>query len=352
LTIFEQFIVAQIKSQSAQLSLLPASEYGYPEDRPLMRRMPLATVTEVRSAEFPATNNPWVPVAGEERSVPAASQAPYVHIEADGGVFMMAGIRIEKHRRFLDFLFSTSQPLRVAGGVGQGFMFRRREAAKVVEGDASKGLLIDKLVLELQGIKVRYIPPGHTTTDGVGHVQPLCIDYDSKFVPGNAFGLMNVDASLRSKGFDPSTFEGYSFIAISRTYLDRFLLVMTMRYHASLPTIFKMEPETAGLARYAISNEFLNGAPLNEILDKIGAASSGGARDRVVRTLKSPRERKLLLELGIRIELKGRMNRVYYSKEENKTRSINSFGVGWNKHEAIADGRWKEGTGKQGRLGL
>ena len=95
---------------------------------------------------------------------------------------------------------------------------------------------------------------------------------------------------------------------------------------------------------------------LNDILDKIGVAASGGARDDVVRDIKSPAQSELLLSLGIRVQRMGKMNKVYYKKEvhkqdekmtpvpvvKKKPKSLNAPGIDWDKSEAIKDGRWKD----------
>lgn len=348
--------------------LLPSSEYHYPEGfDELMRRPPLSTVTEVRSAEFPSTNNAYVSIPGEKGTRLADSQAPYKSVDKNGGVYTMSGIRLEKHRRFLDFLFSNAKPFDLAG-IATGYMFRRRAAAKAVEGDASKGAAIDKLVMELQRIQLTYTP--QNCENEVDEAQPLCVGYKSKFTPGRpskswglGASLFDVDSAIATKGFDPSTFEDYSFIAISMLYLGRFELDTTMRYHEALPTIFKMKPETAGLARFAVSNNFLPHTPLNEIIRRIGAATSDSGCDRVAKMLREPREAKLLAELGIEICLKlkkvtapGTTNTksrltscVIYDKSNSPTLSIFADGIfgKWNGAPSLS----QPSAGDQGLLG-
>lgn len=334
--------------------LAPASEYGYPTSMPLMERFPLATSVGVRTAEFPATNSPLAPLAGGGTKL-AASQGVYECHDDDGGVYRMVGVRREKHRRFLEFLFLYSEPLPIGEDGACGFMFKRKAAAKAITGDADKYLRIDELVEELSAIKLYYTAPGHVAKDGIGEFQYLGAGYRAKYAHGEKT-YIHIDDALRDAGFDPQTFNGYSFIKISAMFMGRFLKGWTMRYHQALPTIFKMSPEAAGLARYALSWKFLNWVSLNDILDKIGVAASGGARDDVVRDIKSPVQRDLLLSVGIRVHRIGKTNKVYYKKEvdkedenmtavprvKKKPKSFNALGIDWDKAEAVKAGRWKD----------
>lgn len=99
---------------------------------------------------------------------------------------------------------------------------------------------------------------------------------------------------------------------------------LTLSYHPALPQIFKMGPVGAQLARYVLSQSFLNAAPLEEILDKIGAPT-GGARGRAVAELRSGVDATCLEELGIKVSEQGFRRRVvvhYRAGATGKTLAI------------------------------
>lgn len=300
-----------------QLSLL---DYAYPEDSPLMKRMPLATASEVRSSAFPASNHVVVP---GKRGVPTASQAPYEFTDDKGGLVRMWGPRRERHRRFLDYILFVAKPVAVAGGA-QGFFIDRKDAARCVFGNRQMYLHIDKLAVEMQHIQVQYVPPGFA--DGVGQVQPLCVDYSSSYQFGLDTAPDGLDASLVRKGFDASQFEGLAFVALGGVYLRRFLTDISLRYHPALETIYKMDVVAASLARFALSNDYLRARPLNEVLDQLGA-SSGSSRDRTIAELKNGKDAELLAELGIMIRVHAGRNCVFYETAETEIKVLKSRGL-------------------------
>ncbi|WP_394412922.1 hypothetical protein [Roseateles sp. BYS78W] len=303
-----------------QLSLLPVTEYAYPADSPLMKRMPLATASEVRSSAFPASNNVVVP---GKRGVPTAAQAPYEFRDDDGGLVRMWGPRRERHRRFLDYILFIAKPVAIAGG-NQGFFIDRKDAARCVFGDKQMYLHIDKLAVEMQHIQVQYVPPGFN--DGVGQVQPLCVDYMSDYRFGVDSAKDGLDAALTLKGYDARQFEGLAFVALGGVYLRRFLSDISLRYHPALETIYQMDVVAASLARFALSNDYLRGRPLNDVLDLLGA-SSGSARDRTVAELKHGKDAELLAELGIAIRLHNGRNCVFYETARDDVKVIKSRGL-------------------------
>jgi hypothetical protein len=297
-------------------------------DIPVVGRYPLAVISQVRSAAFPATNSAYYRQTSENGSNLSASQSPYVSVDQDGGTFVMEGIRIERHRRFLDFIFSTGKAL-IFPGVGVGFMFNRRDAARLVMNDSTRGPLINKLATQLTKIILIYTTKD--TKNEEGRISPLCFRWDPKYQAGIDNGIFGLDNAIERLGYNPEDFDGYSFIGISSLFTERFNLELTMRYHKSLDVLYKMKPETSGLARYVISFNYIpdQDSGLNDILEKIGAASGpSGARDRIVKSLKSEVESKLLSQLGISIEYKDGKNRVIFKKSNNTTASINVFGHG------------------------
>jgi hypothetical protein len=316
--------------QQQQLSLIPmpthrpalrsVTEYGYAENSPLMKRMPLSTVPEARSSVFPATNNVVVP---GQKGVPASGQAPYELVYADGGILRVHGPRRERHRRFLDFILAYAQPV-VLAERKLGFFICRKEAARAVFGKASSYLLIDALGIEMQQIRIQYVLSGFN--DGVGDVQPLCASYKSSYRHGVDTKEDGLDAALTKKGFDAKSFEGLAFIALGEMYCERFLAEMTMRYHPALDTIFAMDIVSASIARFALSNEYLRARPLSEVLDLIGAPS-GGTRDRTIAELKNGREAKYLARLGITIRIHAGKNCVYYDKDKAPQLTVHSLGM-------------------------
>lgn len=317
-----------MKNLNIKTQFKTLSQFFELEDYPVVARYPLALASEVRSSAFPATNSAYARGSSGFGSNLSASQTPYVCISPDGSTFVMEGVRIERHRRFLDFIFSTGKAL-VFPGVGVGFMFHKRDAARLVMGDSTRGLRINNLAKELTEINLICASPGKTIEEG--KVSPLCFKWDPKYEAGVDLGAMGLDNALERLGYRPSDFNGYSFIGISSQFMERFNFELTMRYHKSLDVLYEMEPETAGLARYVISFNYMpmENSGLIDILEKIGAsARPGGARGRVIETLKSDKERKLLAELGITIEFIEGKNRVLYKKSNNSTASINVFGHG------------------------
>lgn len=288
-----------------------------------MKRMPLNTVREARSSVFPATNNVIVP---GRAGVPTASQAPFELIYEDGGVLRVRGPRRERHRRFLDFIFAfASRPIPMSQGK-LGFFFDRKEAAKAVFGSSASYLLVSDLAKEMLDIHLDYLRPGFD--EKYGRLQSLCADYEPSYKAGLDTKEDGADAMLLLKGLDAKSFEGQAFIVFSELYCDRFLnnINMTMRYHHSLETIFKMDIVSACIARFAISNEYLRARPLNEILDLIGAPT-GGTRLRTIAELKSGTEQRLLGALGITIRLHQGQNCVFYDKDASPTLTINARGM-------------------------
>jgi hypothetical protein len=303
-----------------QLSLLPITEYAYAANSPLMKRMPLATASEVRSSAFPASNNVVVP---GKRGVPTAAQTPYEFSDDEGGLVRMWGPRRERHRRFLDYILFIAKPVAIAGG-NQGFFIDRKDAARCVFGDKQMYLHIDKLAVEMQHIQVQYVPPG--CNDGVGQVQPLCIDYMSDYRFGVDTAKDGLDAALTIKGYDARQFEGLAFIALGGVYLRRFLSDISLRYHPALETIYQMDVVAASLARFALSNDYLRARPLNEVLDLLGA-SCGSARDRSIAELKNGKDAELLAELGIIIRRHNGRNCVFYETDRNEVLVLKSRGL-------------------------
>jgi hypothetical protein len=303
-----------------QLSLMPLAKYSYSADTPLMKRMPLATASEVRSSAFPASNNVVVP---GKRGLPTVAQKPYEFTDDDGGLVRMWGPRRERHRRFLDYILFIAKPVAVAGG-HQGFFFDRKDAARCVFGDKRMYLHIDKLAVEMQHIQVQYVPPGFL--DGVGHVQPLCVGYMSRYEHGVDTAKDGLDAALTLKGYDAAQFEGLGFIALGGIYLRRFLTEISLRYHPALETIYKMDVVAASIARFALSNDYLRARPLNDVLDALGA-STGSARDRTIAELKHGRDAELLAELGITIRLYNGRNCLFAEPGQKSELCIKSRGL-------------------------
>lgn len=310
----------QPRPQPQQLTLLSVEDYAYAPDSPLMKRMPLATVSEVRSSAFPASNNVVVP---GKRGIPTAAQAPYEYRDDSGGLVRLWGPRRERHRRFLDYILFSAKPVALAKG-HQGFFIDRRDAAGRVFGDKRMYLHIDKLAIEMQHIQAQYIPPGYC--DGVGQVQPLCIDYQSSYEHGIDTGPDGLDAALTLKGYDAKQFEGKAFIALGGIYLRRFLSDVNLRYHPALDNIYKMDVVAASLARFALSNDYLRARPLNEVLDTLGAAA-GSTRDRTVAELKNGRDADLLAELGITIRIHNGRNCVFYETSTANVIVVKSRGL-------------------------
>jgi hypothetical protein len=303
-----------------QLALRSVSDYGYAETSALMSRLPLSTAPEARSSCFPASNNVAIP---GRRGVPTAAQAPYEFTTDDGGIMRMWGKRRERHRRFLDYILSYSRPVPLAGG-NQGFFIDRKAAARAVFGNARMYLDIDALAIEMQHIQVQYVRPGFN--DGVGEVDPLCVGYRSSYKFGADGKPNGLDDALTRSGYDARTFDGMAFVPLSGVYLKRFITEITLRYHPALEVIFSLGPVAASLARFALSNDYLRGKPLNDVLDLLGAAS-GSARDRSIAELKSGPQAKLLAELGISVRLYNGKNCVFYEAATKNVIALKARGL-------------------------
>ena len=125
--------------QYIQPELVEASEYRYRPDARLIDRVPMATVYELRSSAFPATNHV---IAPGRKNAPSKAQAPYefhlkrneidketgATVEVVTGTVTMSGLRRERHRRLMDYVLDTAPPVPMGDG-SVGFFIRRRDAA-------------------------------------------------------------------------------------------------------------------------------------------------------------------------------------------------------------------------------